>query len=170
MNLNKLSHMRIFPVVLMAALAAGTAFAEKPEWVGQDKNKSGKQEQKEGDGRKKDKQVRQAPLEVRIGGYFGDQQRVVIQAYYGKQYRAGRCPPGLAKKKNGCMPPGQAKKWAVGQPLLRDVVYYPVPQSVVIQLGVPPAGYKYVRVAGDILLIAIGTSMIVDAIQDLGRI
>ena len=25
-------------------------------------------------------------------------------------YRAGGCPPGLAKKNNGCLPPGQAKK------------------------------------------------------------
>lgn len=171
MNLNKLLRMRILPVVLMAALAAGTAFAEKPEWAGQ--GKAGKQEQKERGVGKKDKQDKQdqsTQVEVRVGGYFGDQQRVVVREYYGKQYRAGRCPPGLAKKNNGCMPPGQAKKWVVGQPLSRDVVYYPVPQSVVIQLGIPPAGYKYVRVAGDILLIAVGTSMIVDAIQDLDRL
>ena len=25
-------------------------------------------------------------------------------------YGAGGCPPGLAKKHNGCLPPGQAKK------------------------------------------------------------
>ena len=25
-------------------------------------------------------------------------------------YGVGGCPPGLAKKENGCMPPGQAKK------------------------------------------------------------
>ena len=31
-------------------------------------------------------------------------------------YGAGGCPPGLAKKHNGCMPPGQAKKlYNVGQ-------------------------------------------------------
>ena len=31
-------------------------------------------------------------------------------------YGAGGCPPGLAKKNNGCMPPGQAKKmYRVGQ-------------------------------------------------------
>lgn len=33
---------------------------------------------------------------------------------YGRQgpvgYGVGGCPPGLAKKENGCMPPGQAKK------------------------------------------------------------
>lgn len=33
-------------------------------------------------------------------------------------YGAGGCPPGLAKKHNGCMPPGQAKKlYNVGQRL-----------------------------------------------------
>jgi hypothetical protein len=31
-------------------------------------------------------------------------------------YGAGGCPPGLAKKHNGCMPPGQARKlYNVGQ-------------------------------------------------------
>ena len=30
-------------------------------------------------------------------------------------YGAGGCPPGLAKKHNGCMPPGQAKKLSRGQ-------------------------------------------------------
>jgi hypothetical protein len=31
-------------------------------------------------------------------------------------YGAGGCPPGLAKKHNGCLPPGQAKKlYNVGQ-------------------------------------------------------
>lgn len=168
MNLNPLSHLRTLPLVLVAALAAGTVWAEKPEWAGQ--GKGGKQEQKERDGDKKNKPVRQAQPEVRVGAYFGDQQRVVVREYYGKQYGAGRCPPGLAKKNNGCMPPGQAKKWAVGQQLPRDVVYYSVPQSVVVQLGIPPSGHKYVRVAGDILLIAVGTGLIVDAIQDLGRL
>ena len=30
-------------------------------------------------------------------------------------YGVGGCPPGLAKKNNGCMPPGQAKKLRAGQ-------------------------------------------------------
>ena len=31
-------------------------------------------------------------------------------------YGAGGCPPGLAKKNNGCMPPGQARKlYSIGQ-------------------------------------------------------
>ena len=67
------------------------------------------------------------------------------------------------------MPPGQAKKWRMGHALPRDVVYYPVPNSVSVQIGLPPAGYQYVRVAADILMIAVGTRLVVDAIEDLGR-
>ena len=67
------------------------------------------------------------------------------------------------------MPPGQARKWQVGQQLPRDVVFYSVPQQLILQIGQPPSGYRYVRVASDILLMAVGTRMVVDAIQDLGR-
>ena len=81
----------------------------------------------------------------------------------------GFCPPGLAKKGSGCQPPGQAKLWRKGERLPQGVVYYDVPRSVVVTLGVPPPGYKYVRVASDILLIAIGTSMVIDAMEDLVR-
>lgn len=109
------------------------------------------------------------PVEPRVGAYFGESHRAVIREYYGNQGRAGFCPPGLAKKNNGCLPPGQAKAWALGRPLPRDVTYYPVEPSVQVRLGRPPAGYEFVRVASDILLIAVGTSIVIDAIQDLGR-
>ena len=164
---------RSFALVMAAALACSSSFAEKPEWAGGGKNKGNKHDQTEqsdhgdsGKGKKAKKNKQSA--EVKVGGYFVPQQRVVIQNYYGQQFKAGKCPPGLAKKNNGCLPPGQAKKYAIGQPLPRDVVFYPVPSSVIVQLGAPPAGHKYVRVATDILLIAIGTSMVVDAMQDLG--
>jgi hypothetical protein len=39
----------------------------------------------------------------------------------------------------------------------------------VAQIGVPPPGYRYVRVASDILLIAVGSSMVIDGMQDLIR-
>jgi len=103
------------------------------------------------------------------GKHFGDHDRAVIRDYYVDAGRGCHCPPGLAKKNNGCLPPGQAKKWAVGQPLPPAVVYEPLPSALVVQLTPPPIGYRYVRVAGDILLIGAGTRMVVDAIQDLGR-
>jgi Ni/Co efflux regulator RcnB len=141
------------------SLGAAPALAEKPEWAGKGKGHEGKGHDGKGHGK---------------GGHkikhFDDDKRSYIRTYYDDEFRKGHCPPGLKKKNNGCMPPGQAKKWRMGQPLPRDVVIYDVPPSLVIRIGTPPPGYKYVRVASDILLIAIGTRMVADAIIDLGRI
>ena len=105
----------------------------------------------------------------RAGAYFTERHREVVRSYYGERYQTGHCPPGLAKKHNGCMPPGQAKKWRVGYPLPRDVRYYDAPGDIVLRFGMPPEGHRYVRVAADILLIAVGTGMVVDALEDLNR-
>lgn len=107
--------------------------------------------------------------DMHIDFHFSSNQRVVIHDYYQGQYHAGHCPPGLAKKNNGCLPPGQAKKWRKGYPLPRDVIYYDLPPIIIGRLDPPPQGYKYVRVAADILMIAIGTGMVIDAIEDLGQ-
>lgn len=105
----------------------------------------------------------------RAGAYFTERHREVVRSYYTERYRSGNCPPGLAKKRNGCMPPGLAKQWRIGYPLPRNVVYYDAPGDIVLRLGIPPEGHRYVRVAADILLIAVGTGMVVDAIEDLNR-
>lgn len=98
-----------------------------------------------------------------------ERDRGAIHGYYRPLYAAGNCPPGLAKKNNGCLPPGQAKKlWAIGQPLPAGVAFYPLPGALLGQLTPAPAGYQYVRVANDILMMAIGTQLIVSAIADLG--
>ena len=101
--------------------------------------------------------------------HFDDRHRVFANNYYSDQFRSGRCPPGLAKKHNGCLPPGQAKKWNVGQPLPQGVTWYPVPQSLVTQFGHPPAGYRYVRVGSDIVLMQTASRTVVDVIRNLGR-
>lgn len=107
--------------------------------------------------------------QMAIGSYFQQQHVDAARLYYGMPENMGFCPPGLAKKGTGCLPPGQVKAWRKGLPLPSTVVYYDLPRSAVLSLGVPPAGYKYVRVASDILLIAIGTRLVVDAMEDLVR-
>jgi Ni/Co efflux regulator RcnB len=105
--------------------------------------------------------------EVRIGAFFNDQHREYARRYYNQTYGDGRhCPPGLAKKNNGCMPPGQAKKWGVGQPIPQGVAVYPVPQPVIVQLPPPPYGYRYARIGNDIVLVS-QNNLIVDVIQGL---
>lgn len=167
--------------VLLASwvMASGLALAERPDWAGQGgrgKHRESEEERHYERERERDRRDYQAApyaphtsVDIRIGGYFGSAQRIEVGNYYREQYHGGSCPPGLAKKHNGCMPPGQARKWALGQPLPRDVAYYPVEPGISVRLGVPPSGYKYVRVASDILLIAVGSSLVVDAIRDLGR-
>jgi Ni/Co efflux regulator RcnB len=66
------------------------------------------------------------------------------------------------------MPPGLVKNWAVGQQLPHDVVFHNLPEALAMQLGQPPAGQRYVRVADDILLINPGTGLVIDAISGLG--
>lgn len=152
-----------------ATLATQPAFAEKPDSHPQGKNKGdrGDKHHRHDDRAYADRRDGDS---VNISLHFGDRQRGIVHDYYDRDYRSGFCPPGLAKKRNGCMPPGQAKKWSRGQPLPRDVVFYDLPPRLVVELGVPPAGHKYVRVAADILLIAVGTSIVVDAIEDLGNL
>ena len=99
--------------------------------------------------------------------YFGGHHREVIRSYYHEEFRTGNCPPGLAKKHNGCMPPGLAKKWRIGRPLPPGTVIYELPPVVITQFGPPPVGYRYVRVDSDILLLAVGTGMVIDALQNL---
>ncbi|HSH08589.1 MAG TPA: hypothetical protein VLA41_13070 [Burkholderiales bacterium] len=153
-----------------AALGLGSApaFAGKPDWAG---NGNGKSHKAKSDKKAKHDNDDRVEWQAKHGKYFGDHDRDVVRRYYGDEFRKGKgCPPGLAKKNNGCLPPGQAKKWRYGQPLPRDVVWYPVPRELTIRLPAPPLDHKYVRVASDILLIAVGSSMVVDAISDLGSI
>jgi hypothetical protein len=177
----------------IALIAASHAHADKPSWAGGGKghgraddapafdspsldndhghgDRGGKRDDSREEGRhwQNDRNTSRY-AEVRVHGYFNDRQRGYVREYYGEEFRRGHCPPGLAKKHNGCLPPGQARQWRLGYPLGRDIVYYDVPPSLVIQLGYPPEGHRYVRVASDILLIAVGSGMVVDAIEDIGR-
>lgn len=100
---------------------------------------------------------------------FSTHQRDFVHNYYRHEMQRGRCPPGLARKGSSCYPPGHAKRWRIGHRLPRDVIFYNLPHRIAADLGPPPRGYRYVRVSNDILLIAIGTGLVVDALQDLGH-
>jgi hypothetical protein len=169
--------LRIGTITLAASmLIAMPAMADKPDWAGGGKGKGGGQAEHgnnggkggggKGGGSKGGDRSRGGDVNINVDIRFGGDDRIAVHEYYGSMHG---CPPGLAKKNNGCMPPGQAKKWAVGHPLPRDVIFYDLPRDLVIRLPLPPSGYRYFRVAADILMIAVGTGMVVDAIQDLGR-
>lgn len=172
----RVNKLPLYAVIGALVLTSATALAERPDWAGRrggDDHQERRGDDRHGGGRDEGRYERRGDdrsgpdVQINIGGFFGERQRDDVRGYYREHYRGGHCPPGLAKKDNGCMPPGQARKWGIGRPLPRDVIYYPVEQDVRVRLGTPPAGHDFVRVAGDILLIAVGTAMVIDAIEDL---
>ena len=135
-----------FGLALLMGVAPG-AFADKPK-----KGKPGKSAKAGGS----------------VTVTFTTDQRGAAQGWYVETYGRGNCPPGLAKKNNGCLPPGQAKKrYVVGQPLGSGVVYKPIPAELSVRIGKPPEGYLYVTLDGDLLKLAVGTLLVVDAIDGL---
>jgi hypothetical protein len=139
---------------LGVGLLVGPAWADKPAKAG----KHGKAKVDDDGGQRHDGR-----------GGFSSRERDLVRVYY-VEHRGKGCPPGLAKKGNGCLPPGQAKKrYLVGRPLDVAVVIEPLPPVLVTRLGAPPAGYRYGVVDGDVVKLVIGTLLVVDAIEGLAR-
>ena len=158
----------LIALTISAIFVAGPAFAkgnDDERGKGNDKHaeKYEKKQQKQ-----EEKAEKRERKEIEQGRYFDDQQRTYVREYYTTTYSNGKkCPPGLAKKGNGCMPPGQVRTWVVGQPIPRNVTIYSVPQPVIQQLPPAPFGYRYSRIGGDIVLIKQQNNVIVDIIQGL---
>lgn len=152
---------KLIPMVAMGLLISGAAFADK-KGRGNDDNHRGPPQQQRGEDRGSDSNIQ-------ITFNFGEPDWRAVRDYYDGPRFASTCPPGLAKKQNGCMPPGQAKRWAKGRALPREVLFYDLPRDLIVLLPPPPPRHRYVRVDSDILLIAIGTGMVLDGIENLGR-
>jgi Ni/Co efflux regulator RcnB len=162
--------------MLIAAMFAGSALAgqggnkheEKAEKQAQKQaEKAQKHAEKRADKAEKHRAKRERE-DIKVGAYFNDHHRDAARSYYQQHYSNARnCPPGLAKKNNGCMPPGQAKKWSVGQPIPHGVAVYQVPRPVLVQLPPPPYGYRYARIGNDIVLVQAQNNLIVDIIVGL---
>lgn len=154
-------------------IASTSAYAEKPEKGNGNgnpgKNKSEQQEKgnKSDKGSKADKSNKSQKddgLNTSVNFSFRSDDSRLVRDFYGKQVAQGKCPPGLAKKGNGCQPPGQAKNWQRGQPLGSDVRYYDIPNELRLRLPAPPSDHRYVQSGTDLLLIQVGTAIVVDAI------
>jgi Ni/Co efflux regulator RcnB len=95
---------------------------------------------------------------------FVDADRVAYRNWWRSTYGTN-CPPGLARKDNGCLPPGLAKRrYVVGQALPSTIVISAVPTGV--RLSPAPAGYRYAYVDGDLLLINATSRIIADVIAN----
>ena len=158
-----------FLAIAAAFTAASLAFAPA---IAKDNDKGDKHADKAE--RKAEKAERKAEKhaakeEIKQGAYFRDEHREAARRYYTENYGHGKkgCPPGLAKKNNGCMPPGQARQLTVGQPLPSNIVVYQVPQPILRTLPPAPQGYRYERVGGDIVLVRTSNRLIVDILLNV---
>ncbi|HMA09164.1 MAG TPA: hypothetical protein VKP68_14920 [Ramlibacter sp.] len=170
-----ISSRQILALAITSLLLASPAFADNDKGHGHGNAKHEEKQAQKAE-KKADKQwekqqkqdAKHERQEIKQGAYFNDQHRAFVRQYYGEHYGGNhKCPPGLAKKNNGCMPPGQVRNWAVGQPLPVGVPIYSVPQPVLVQLPPVPYGYRYGRVGGDIVLVYQKNNLVVDIIVGL---
>lgn len=152
---------------LVIALSASTgAFADKPQKQDKKQEKA-KAKAKSGDKAQNKGQANKGG-DSHVNLVFGSGDREAARAYFSQKYGRGNCPPGLAKKNNGCLPPGQAKKrYRVGERLSTNIIYVEAPPELVVRLQPISSGHRYVIVDGDLVKLAIGTLLVVDAIDGL---
>lgn len=83
-------------------------------------------------------------------------------------FSAGKfCPPGLAAKNNGCLPPGIAKRYTIGETLPEGVSYELITDLEQYDLLPPDGEWLYYLVDGDILKIADDMFTVIDAFEIL---
>ncbi len=163
--------LRIVSLAIASLLLAGSAFAkDKGDDRDDGGDKHGNKHSEKYEKKAEKRAEKREREEIKQGAYFNDQQRTFAREYYTTTYRDGRrCPPGLAKKNNGCLPPGQVRNWVVGQPVPSNVTIYSVAPPVIRMLPPAPYGYRYARIGGDIVLVQQQNNIIVDIIQVLLR-
>ena len=91
---------------------------------------------------------------------------------HGNGYGNGGCPPGLAKKENGCMPPGQARKLGNGEPWVEGYgnvySYRRIPYDLRRRYRLSPR-YRYYYEGGTIYVVDPRTMLIAQVISALLR-
>jgi hypothetical protein len=146
---------------LVVSLSAFSVQAGKPEHAGGKGQKGGPPHE---DSDRHGDRHENPDLEIR----FSTQFRHEVRNWYEETYGRGHCPPGLAKKHNGCLPPGLAKKrYQIGSRLPSGVLWQPLPGDLARRVGAPPHGYQYGIVDGDVVQLAIGSLLVVDALDGL---
>ena len=135
-------------VLAAGAMAVCGAAAAKPGGDrGAPKNRSDRSERSDGG------------VDIGVSIILGDRERDIVRNYYGSN-----CPPGLAKKNNGCLPPGIAKKrYEVGRRIPDGWDY--IPDDLISHLPPLRDGHGYRLVDGDLVIVAIATLIVLDALD-----
>lgn len=148
--------MRSLPLLLAAALSLGLA---QPAFA-----------DKEGKGHKNHKDTPAAEAskgnkgKAKGGKKFSADEGSAIRAYYTAHPDHSQLPPGLAKQ--GKVPPGWAKKLAVGQRVPDDLwaIHVPLPPEILVKLPPPPPGVIHVRIHDHVVKVIQETHEVLDKI------
>lgn len=97
--------------------------------------------------------------------------RDAAYAYYRGEVAAGRCPAPLVRKDKACVAPAPAKGvWKLDQPLPDGIKAEAPPAALIGKLSASHAGYQYMRIGNDILIVGIGTRVVVALVVDLSSL
>jgi len=153
---------------MASASLPSPAQAEKPAHAGKG---NGHNKHKGGNSGKAHKNKGQAPQAAsqssgdnNIDIVFDSGAKQAVRSHYGSSYAGKSCPPGLAKKNNGCLPPGQAKKYNRGDVVPESVTLCRIPGALEVKLKPLPAGYVYRYVDGEVLVVAEAARKVIDAV------
>ena len=86
------------------------------------------------------------------GAYFDDKDRAAVRKYYQAHPLAA-----------------QAANWQIGQPVPRGAAVAALPGDLRANLPRLPPGHRYLRVGGEVVLVAAGSQMVVDGISRAPR-
>ena len=86
------------------------------------------------------------------GVFFGDRHRTAARKYYAEHPVSGA-----------------AANWQIGEPLPRGASPAAVPKGLLAALPPLPPGYRYVELAGEVVMVASTSKMVVDGISRSAR-
>ncbi len=95
---------------------------------------------------------------------FRGPDRTVIYDYLVGAYGV-ECPNGLVQLRDRCVRPASIKPpYRIGRPLAQTITYTDVPEPLLVRLTPTGAGYRYVQVNDDVLLIDERDNRVIDAV------
>jgi hypothetical protein len=110
----------------------------------------------------------QTPLPT-LNIVVSDRDRNTVLEFYRSEIAAGRCPAPMVRSNKACVAPDK-KPWKLDQAIPDDVKLDPPPGPLILKLAASPAGYQYMCLGQDILLVGVGTRIVTAWVADLSRL
>lgn len=102
---------------------------------------------------------------LKPGAYITPRYRKAVRQYLARHHGSGKpCLPGVVKQGAACRAGAGGGNWQIGKALPRGAQVQPLPAGLAAALPKAPPGTRYVLLAGDILLMASGSRIVVDAV------